>query len=114
MSFWIWHRRKDGKVGLTGVEFPPMMPIAVVVAAVISAFVLPWPPTTLGVLALVLLGIGFAMILAAKLSTPNRWRLLAFGSAGMSTRMRWLYHLGYGLLGVGAVIIFLFRWIMSA
>lgn len=47
--------------------------------------------------------IGFGCFFAAKMSVMNKGNLLKFGTADMAKHFRYMYILGYSLMGVGTL-----------
>jgi len=76
MFFWMWRRGKDDKVRLVGIDLPPEVILGSL--AVLGLLISLWLSDEVG--PIVLLALGFALLLAAKVSVMRKGRVVTFGS----------------------------------
>jgi hypothetical protein len=108
MSWWFRVRDKDGRVHYVGVEVPFFLLFALTgisLALLLGQLVAAPIPTMLLFFSVTV--IGFVFFAIAKLSVMVGGRPVSFGSAGMRPAMRAMYHAGYVLMAVGAVLTLL-------
>ena len=58
-------------------------------------------PTLFRILSLLVCAIGFCLFFVAKLSVFRQGIFVSFGSRQMTRRHRWMYWMGYSLIGIG-------------
>lgn len=110
MSFWFRYRDRQGVMHEVSISVMPMM--IFVAAAGVLAVILPLlfgfrdvaghSPVTIAGFCVAALGLGFIAFAVAKVSVIRRGRVVSFGPASMSQRMRALYIVGYVMLALGA------------
>jgi hypothetical protein len=107
MSFWFLKRANDKGWNWVGLDLLPLPFIWAVFAIFLNVVILEIrssPVVSVWTFLLPMLA-GFILFLIAKISMMRRASILSFGSAAMTPRMRALYHAGYALMVLAAVMI---------
>src|SRR6266436_749895 len=106
MSLWIDRNGKGGRREIWLVPFEPMS-VVFVIGLIFTLYAPRLMRATIVGDAEVLLGLGFALFIASKISLFRRGIWLSWGSSRMTTTWRRAYRLGYASMLLGALMIFL-------
>lgn len=114
MSLWIPRRDKNGRL----YYFVVGVPITLIFAAIgfcicLLLVCVVTAPTGSMLSFLAVTGSGFFLFAVAKVSVFRQGRLVSFGSAKMSPRMRMTYRTGWVLMAIGATLTLFAVWFAS-
>ena len=102
MSFWIQTKDKDGRGRTLLVDFPVMLPLAVMIALATQLLLLYCnKPTRLGWHGMGLMVGGLTGLAAAKVSLFRRGVWRSWGPHDLTKPYRMVYLVAYSMMGIG-------------
>ena len=108
MSFWFY-RKKGNKSSIYSASIP--FELILIFFGIFAAVVIPrymFNSSQMGKDSLLLLIIGFILLFISKLSLFSKGIWNSWGTKQMNKIFKYLYRLGYGLIGIGCIGVLIY------